>query len=72
MSSIGFGSYYINVALPAEVTVNSESSHLKEELAWAAKGLWIISTKGTVILLRNQKGTKFNCLHCYVALSNIL
>ena len=63
------------------------SSHLKEELAWAAdKYLWVI---GTIMLFKNSystkelKGTKIvknkavlnlkqYCLRCYVTLSNVL
>ena len=57
------------------------SSHLKEELAWAAdKRLWVIST--TMLLIYNTKelkelkniailNLKQYCLRCYVALSNV-
>ena len=57
------------------------SSHLKEELAWAAdKQLWVISTtmlfKNICSTKRNQRiklflNLKQYCLHCYVALSNV-
>ena len=56
------------------------SSHLKEELAWAAdKRLWVISTIMLFIILRSLKKLKNKavlkleqyCLRCYVALSNV-
>ena len=44
------------MALPAEVIVKGELSHLKEELALVAdKWLWVIST---TVLLRNSYITK--------------